>query len=63
MRVAEVFGGSHARGAQYEQIPFTQQLANNKNNKNNTDMSDILDEQDCEVEEYEKKIGKLFGKK
>lgn len=23
----------------------------------------ILDEQDCEVEEYEKKIGKLFGKK
>ena len=26
-------------------------------------MSDILDEQDCEVEEYEKKIGKLFGKK
>lgn len=26
-------------------------------------MSDILDEQDCEVDEYEKKISKLFGKK
>lgn len=47
----------------YNPMAYNQQPQNAYNFNNTPYVSDILDEQNCEVEEYEKKIGKLFGKK